>query len=180
MKRAITLLILSAIALSVSAGPLQAARSEVWARVLELDGKVFIEGRRAFKGYTARLGDEIRTGEDSTAVIKLKDKSVLYLRSKSSFVVKEGEEPGVIDLIAGKLLGVFSKGSHQIDTTTLSAGVRGTALYLMAEGPERTYACVCYGTVDFESTLDKSVRTTITADHPQGHLDGRPRRQALS
>jgi hypothetical protein len=138
---------------------------QVWARVIEFEGKVWIEDIQVKVGSKARLGEKFRTGENSKVILKLRDGSVLQLRSKSALVLSNDKSPGTLDLLVGKLLAVFSEGEHEVYTPTAVAGVRGTGLYLMVESPETTYACVCFGTVDFTAIADSLVKTTLTADH---------------
>jgi len=145
--------------------PSPASAQQAWARVIELEGKTWIEENPARLGSKARLGDKIRTGENSRAVLKLRDGSVLMLRSGSVLVLSEDNSPGTLDLLLGKMLAVFSEGEHEVYTPTAVAGVRGTGLYLMVESPESTYACVCFGTVEFTAKSDPNVKTTLTADH---------------
>ena len=159
----ITALFLSALMVILSA-PAPAA-PEVWARIMEKQGTVTIDGLRAYKGSTARIDSEIRTGRDARAIIKLRDGSVIQLRQNSAFVVRKYEEASFLDLVAGRMLAIFTEGEHQVNTTTTVAGVRGTGLYFMADDPERTYICLCYGVVDLTSTKDESVKRTLTADH---------------
>ncbi len=163
-KTSMASLILIALGLSVIPAVAGAA-PRVWARVLDIEGELWIAEKPASVGSTGRIGDEVRTGPNSAATIKLRDDSVLLLRSNTRLTLSEKEEPGTLDLLIGAVLAVFSEGPHTINTPTTVTGVRGTGLYLMVESPTTTYACVCFGTVDFHAKADPSVKTTLMADH---------------
>lgn len=71
-------------------------------------------------------------------------------------------------LESGKVLSVFSEGSRVLRTPSFTVGIRGTGIYLESQtrqGTEDGYACTCYGTVDFQSRLNPSIKETITSKH---------------
>ena len=68
-------------------------------------------------------------------------------------------------LLTGALGAVFGKrasGSAKIFAPTVTAGIRGTGVYLETRG-EGTYFCTCYGTVDLEASANNRDRETMTA-----------------
>jgi hypothetical protein len=67
-------------------------------------------------------------------------------------------------LVTGKLLSVFGKTKHQLNTPNATIGIRGTGIYTEAD-PEQTYVCTCYGVVDLYADNDKNSSETITSQH---------------
>lgn len=67
-------------------------------------------------------------------------------------------------LVTGKLLSVFGKTQHRIQTPNATIGIRGTGIYVKSD-PEQSYVCTCYGVVDLFADNDKSSRETITSQH---------------
>ena len=70
-----------------------------------------------------------------------------------------------VQLITGKLLGVFgSGGERRLVTATASIGIRGTGAYMEAE-PQRTYFCLCYGTAEVAATMGGARESYSTRHH---------------
>ena len=71
-------------------------------------------------------------------------------------------------LITGGLLAVFgkSKTPRQLHTSTVTAGIRGTGIYMEAEA-SRTYFCTCYGAVEF-SVAGSDEKKLVMASHHKG------------
>ena len=153
-----------------------APAADAWARVVELAGPLWIEGAPARVGATAKLGQELRTGPEAQAILKLRDGSALRMRGQSRIVLS-GDDGATLNVVAGRVLAVFSPGEHRVETGTAVAGVRGTALYTMVE-ETATYFCLCFGAVEVSAKGDPSVRRTLIADHHAavrvGLLEGRP------
>ena len=136
-----------------------------------LEGKVLVNGAPATLGTRIAATDVIETGDDGH-IIFVVGKDAFLLRHNSKLVLTPemvnkgvGESiVGTMRLLAGRLLTVFAKRSHAIETPTVVVGVRGTGVYLEVN-PEETYFCTCYGLVDLRATADKNSRETIESQH---------------
>ena len=79
-----------------------------------------------------------------------------------------------LQLLVGRLLAVFARGKHRVQTATAIIGVRGTGIYVEAD-PEQSYLCTWYGAVDLYATSDKTSREYIVTkyhDKPRYILAG--------
>ena len=144
-----------------------------YAKVAELSGKIWIGEKEAALGDKAAEGEKVRTGEDSSAVLKLSDESVMMLRPETTVVVPSEDNGGALGLIAGAILSVFSSGDRAVKTPTSVAGVRGTGLYASVESEQRTYLCTCFGKVDHFALNTPSINKTVEATHHAGlYIEG--------
>ena len=71
---------------------------------------------------------------------------------------------GGLRLLTGKMLAVFGKSKHQINTPTATIGIRGTGVYLEAS-PDLTYFCNCYGITDIKGINDAHFVETIDSKY---------------
>jgi hypothetical protein len=139
------------------------------ARIVELTGEAWINGALVKVNAEASPGDEIKTAKDASAVVKFKDGSALLMRGETTIKLPEIEKSGNLELLVGALLAVFSHdGPHEVRTPTSVAGVRGTGLYAKIEDAGVNYFCTCFGTVEYVSNSDGSVKQTVSADHHHG------------
>lgn len=162
--------LLSVVARAGAAGA--GAQLPIKAGVQELVGDVRLNGRPAQVGQVVRPGDVCLTGADSSCVIVLGE-HVYLLRETSEveFYPELFEEAaadaslsGTIKMAAGAMLAVFGKTDTTIVTPLATIGIRGTACYTSIE-PERTYACVCYGTADLASAVSGQALETVFSRH---------------
>lgn len=108
--------------------------------------------------------DVIETGRRSHVVFAV-GKDAFVLRSNSRLELSGTDMlVNTLRLVTGKLLSVFGKTKHQINTPNATIGIRGTGVYTEAE-PEQTYVCTCYGVVDLYANNDKHSSETITSLH---------------
>jgi hypothetical protein len=142
------------------------------AGVQEFVGDVRLNGRPVGVGQVVRPGDVCMTGAESSCVIVLGE-HVYLLRETSEveFYPELFEEAaadaslsGTIKMAAGAMLAVFGKTDTTIVTPMATIGIRGTACYTSIE-PERTYACVCYGTADLASAVSGQALETVFSRH---------------
>jgi hypothetical protein len=137
------------------------------AEIRELNGKVFVNRKRADNLTPIRPGDSIVTSHNSRLIFALGDdgfmvrpRTALQLDTDNNLLLTG------LRLLTGGLLSVFGKGMEkQITTLTATIGIRGTALYLNVE-PTKTYFCTCYG----ETTLSAGgERHEIKSTHHDAH-----------
>ncbi len=142
--------------------------------IYNLEGVVKVNGVVANKNTPITASDTIETGEKSY-VIFVVGKDAFILRSNSRLTLDPGEEESTAEkargalvntlrLVTGKLLSVFGKTRHRINTPTATIGIRGTGVYVESES-ERSYVCTCYGTTDLEAVNDSSSTETIVSEH---------------
>lgn len=132
--------------------------------LLEVKGKVLINGRPAKLGAALKPGDSVATAPGSSAVFVI-GRDAFLMREKSELLTAGGAAlAGSLRLVTGKLLSVFGRGSRRITTTTATIGIRGTGIYIEAEA-ERSYVCACYGVVDLQASNMPEARETVRTTH---------------
>lgn len=135
--------------------------------IYQLEGRVLVNGQLATKETIIRPSDIVETGPKAH-IIFVVGKDAYILRSGSKLILAaEPSEPSIahsLRLLAGKILAVFGKGPHRVETNTAVVGIRGTGIYTETN-PDETYFCTCYGTVDMASSRDRSSRATIVSQH---------------
>jgi len=132
--------------------------------IYDISGKVTVNGKPADENTLINGSDVIVTGKSSHVVFTV-GKDAFVLRSNSRLELSgSGMLVNTLRLVTGKLLSVFGKTKHQLNTPNATIGIRGTGVYTEAE-PEQTYICTCYGVVDLYSDKDKNSTETITSQH---------------
>lgn len=136
-------------------------------KLLGVASEVYVNGKRAYRGATIRPGDVIKTGGLSEA---------LFVVGKDAFMLRQNSEMRVLTsrvakgiaaglrVLTGGLLAVFEPGSRKVVTQTVTAGIRGTAIYVEAR-PESTYFCTCYGQVDLAHSNGKETKPVSASHH---------------
>lgn len=132
--------------------------------IYDLKGTVMVDGKKATNKTIVRAGSVIESAAGSRAV---------FVVGKDAFLMKDrgrlelggdGIVVKALRLLSGRLLSVFGETAHQMTTPTVTIGIRGTGLYVESN-PGETYACTCYGIVDFTSTSDPNAQETIVSTH---------------
>src|SRR6266496_3702765 len=117
-----------------------------------------VQGDMRINGKPAEMGTLVRPGD--------------------AIVLGDGAVASALQLVTGKLLGVFgSGGERRLVTATATIGIRGTGAYIEAE-PRRTYFCLCYGTADLAATMGGAHESYSTRHHESPRYiygDGRER-----
>ena len=132
--------------------------------IYEMRGKVSVNGKAADMNTLITGSDKVSTGSNSHVVFAV-GKDAFVLRSNSSLELSgSGMLVNTLRLVTGKLLSVFGKTKHQLNTPNATIGIRGTGVYTEAD-PEQTYICTCYGVVDLTANNDKQSTETITSQH---------------
>ena len=134
----------------------------------DLRGEVLVNGRRIDKGAVIRAGDTVTT-TSSGYVVFVVGQDAFMLRERGELRLEPGPGEGRLvtglRLLTGALGAVFGKrpaGKVNIVAATVTAGIRGTGVYLETRG-EGTYFCSCYGTVDLQANANANDRETIMA-----------------
>jgi hypothetical protein len=118
-------------------------------QVRDLGGEVWINGARADWRAVIRVGDVVRTGADGRIVFVV-GSDAFMLRSGSELRLEGaagGRVADVFRLVTGALGAAFGRsGARTVVTPSVTAGIRGTAVYAEARR-EETYFCTCHGVV---------------------------------
>lgn len=138
--------------------------------VRRLQGQLWINDQPAQLGSPVKVGDVLRTGADSSAQVVL-GKDAYLLRANTRLQLTpasdDGLVVGVLRLFSGGVLASFGRGNKTLRTPTLTAGIRGTGIYMETQ-PGGTYFCTCYGQV--ELTDLQGNRRWISSAHHQSVL----------
>lgn len=134
----------------------------------EMRGEVLVNGKRIDKRAVIRAGDTVATTSTGYVVFAL-GADAFMLRERSELRLEpKGSDSRLVEglrLITGALGAVFGRrqsGRVNIVATTVTAGIRGTGVYLETRG-EGTYFCACYGSVDLQAHANRSDRESIEA-----------------
>ena len=128
--------------------------------IVEAHGNVRVNGRDADEKTPVVAGDTIETGANSKAVFRVNEDAYLMRANSMLRLEKKTQFDTLVSglrMVTGALAVVFGRGEKRIYTRTLTAGIRGTGIYLEAK-PEATYFCTCYGATDLETPGDLANR----------------------
>ena len=141
-------------------------------KLLGVASEVYINGKRAFRGATVGPGDVVKTGGLSEAVFVVgNDAFMLRQRSEMRLIAPEQRTGGIaagLRVVTGALLSVFGSGERTLTTSTATAGIRGTGVYVEVT-PNSTYFCTCYGAVELSDRSGSATRQ-VSAIHHDAHL----------
>ncbi len=129
---------------------------------------MLVNGQRASRETPIRAGDSVATGAGGYVMFAL-GADAFMLREKSELHIDRGRPESLLvtglRLVTGALGAVFGKrasGQVNIVAPTVTAGIRGTGVYLEAH-EQGTYFCSCFGTVDLQARANPSDRESIVA-----------------
>lgn len=98
------------------------------------------------KGMELFVGDKVNTGENSKALIKLSDGSIITLAEETSiklsrFVLKDNKRDTIINIFKGAVRAIVNtkKGLFKIETKNSIAGVKGTDFTVVTKGKAAFY-----------------------------------------
>src|SRR5438094_919782 len=141
----------------------------------------------AKQGVRTVQGDMRINGKPAEAIVLGDGAAATFVVGQDAFLMRGGSRAELIgsgllvsavQLVTGKLLGVFaSGGKRRLVTATASIGIRGTGAYMEAE-PLRTYFCLCYGTAEVAATMGGARESYSTRHHESPRYiygDGRKR-----
>jgi hypothetical protein len=132
--------------------------------VYDVQGVVKVNGQQVTLDTQIPHDAQVETGDDGFLIFAV-GKDAFVLRA-NSFLKLEGSN-FVVDtlrLVSGRLLSVFGKTSHRVNTEVATIGIRGTGVYVEAD-PEKAYVCTCYGTTELGALNDPGSREIIEATH---------------
>jgi len=134
----------------------------------DLRGEVMVNGKRIDKTAVIRAGDTVLTTSNGYVVFAV-GADAFMLRERSELRLEANPVASALisglRLLTGALGAVFGKrktGKVSIVTATVTAGIRGTGVYMETRG-EGTYFCSCFGTVDLQANANANDRETIEA-----------------
>lgn len=134
-------------------------------------GDVRVNGEPAQEGRLVLPGDVITTGADGEAVYVLGNDAYL-LRAHTEVRHEPQGNPGLLQIVQGKILSVFGPGARRLETQSAIIGIRGTGCYIEA-APQQTYFCLCYGRAEVVPTADRSRSFDLaTTYHDRPYLIG--------
>lgn len=132
-----------------------------------LRGDVRVNGNQIDRSARIKAGDHIVTTATGYVVFAIGQDAFL-LRERSELRLDANPESPLLitglRLLTGALGAVFGKravGGARIVAPTLTAGIRGTGVYMETRG-EGTYFCTCYGTVSLAANANERDRETVT------------------
>jgi len=139
-------------------------------QVHDLRGKVTINGRDATYQSAIVPGDRVVAGNDGYIVFAM-GRDAFMLRSRSEFVIERIDQGnGFLRLLTGALGAVFGRGGRrQIHAANVTAGIRGTGVYLETRG-DGTYFCTCWGEVELASSEDPKDRQLVVSSRHSPRL----------
>jgi hypothetical protein len=153
------------------------AQSSTRQGVRTIQGNMKINGKPAEAGTLVRPGDAIVLGSGALATFVVGQDAFLMRENSHAELMGSGLV-SALQLITGKLLGVFaSGGERRLVTATATIGIRGTGAYIEAE-PRRTYFCLCYGAAEVTATMGGARESFSTRHHDSPRYiygDGRGR-----
>ncbi len=154
------------------------AQSSAKQGVRTFQGDMRINGKPAEVGTLVRPGDAIVLGDGAVATFVVGQDAFLMRGNSRAELIGSGALVSALQLVTGKLLGVFGSGrERRLVTATASIGIRGTGGYREAE-TARTYFCLCYGTADVAATMGGARESYSTRHHESPRYiygDGRER-----
>jgi hypothetical protein len=121
-----------------------------------------VNGQPLRPGAVIQTGDSIETGPRSNLVFVMGN-AAFQVRENSRIAVERGATLNAVSLLrmlTGAVVSVWGRGTtRQIQTPTLTAGIRGTGVYteVFPQQNYRSYFCNCYGTVELSAANDKTL-----------------------
>jgi len=154
------------------------AQSSAKQGVRTVQGDMRINGKPAEAGTLVRPGDTIVLANGALATFVVGQDAFLMRGDSRAELIGSGVLVSALQLVTGKLLGVFASGrERRLVTATASIGIRGTGAYIEAE-TQRTYFCLCYGTAEVAATMGGARESYSTRHHESPRYiygDGRKR-----
>jgi len=178
IQRRRALLTLAAAIGTSAALRLALAQSSAKQGVRTVQGDMRINGKPAEVGTLVRPGDTIVLANGALATFVVGQDAFLMRGDSRAELIGSGVLVSALQLVTGKLLGVFGSGrERRLVTATASIGIRGTGAYMEAE-TARTYFCLCYGTAEVAATMGGARESYSTRHHESPRYiygDGRKR-----
>ncbi|MBX9905896.1 MAG: hypothetical protein K2Y31_16215 [Burkholderiales bacterium] len=142
------------------------------AQLGEVMGELYVNGFRAPPGTKIKAGDSVLTGPE-TKVSFAVGQDAFMMRPLTSLQIDGSTLISGLRVLTGGLLAVFGRGAERtIRTATLTAGIRGTGIYVEASSI-MSYFCTCYGEVDLECVTYQSRLNVKTKNHAAHFIYGK-------
>jgi hypothetical protein len=122
----------------------------LYANELQSSGEVYVNDKLATPNTVVKVGDFIKTGQKSKVKFNIGNDAFMA-KENTKFTVTQKEGLKTLNVVSGGVLAVFGEGgNHEVKTENMTAGIRGTGVYLeQLEG--KSYFCTCYGETALES-----------------------------
>jgi hypothetical protein len=143
------------------------AQGKVEQGVRRLRGEARINDVAANERAGVRPGDRVATAPGGEVVFVVgRDAFLVRGDSRVEVTGRQGSLlASGLRVVTGAVLSVFAPGGRrQITTGTAVIGIRGTGIYVEA-GPDRTYACTCYGEAVLAPVGDRKAREVVRTRH---------------
>jgi len=154
-------------------GPQAPPSTVVRASVDYLEGDVLVDGAPAILGMELKPGAVIDVGEGSLCEVVF-GRNIVRIYAETTAVIDIGKITNQVSVDRGAVAAVFDKlqelgndGQLAVRTPTAVGGVRGTVFYVRVEDEDRTFFCVCNGSVHLDSA-DQDQAQLVSAPHHSG------------
>ncbi|MCX7678629.1 MAG: FecR family protein [Spirochaetes bacterium] len=123
------------------------------AKIAFVSGTVLLNGKDAQPNDFIKFGDVIETKARSSCTIIIDSQNIIAMKEDSAIVyhIKKGD--AMIDLKSGFLSAIIKNKkniqSFRIKTPTVTASIRGSALFIGTESPTSVYTCLCNGVIHY-------------------------------
>lgn len=135
--------------------------------IVRLQGEVRVNGRPGAVGQAIAAGDVLEAGPGAQAVFVVGEDAFLLRAGSRLELQGDGAVVSGLRILTGKLLSVFGQGRKLVVTSTATAGIRGTGLYVEAD-PEKSYICTCYGEVELAAlNMPETTEVVRTTHHDE-------------
>lgn len=142
------------------------------AQLGEVMGELYVNGFRAPPGTVIKPGDRVLTGPDTSQTFVI-GQDAFMMRPLTSLQIEGNLFVAGLRVLTGGLLGVFGRGGlRTVRTATVTAGIRGTGIYVEASSI-MSYFCTCYGEVDLECVTYQSKKRVKTDNHRANFIYGK-------
>lgn len=146
-------------------------------RVVEVQGKVTLDGAPVTPDMELPATGTLETGKDGRALLTLGKGSIIEVRKSSK--VKLGSstrKKSSFELVTGTLWSFLAKGeSYEVVTGNAVAGVRGTIFYVEAHKHD-TYICACDGEVELQAGAELPRNVVSEMGHVSTNVKGKGRK----
>jgi hypothetical protein len=169
MKNLLMLTLATSILLLPTACKKTSSGEELAGRVSFVVGDVLLNGHAAAKDEAVRPGDVIETKINSSCELIIAGKNIIMLAPETRLVYNLRQGDGRLELLKGGFGALLRNKlpfeEFIISTRTVTASIRGTAFYMAAESPVKTYACVCNGMIRFRPEGSDKEQTIAASHH---------------
>jgi len=142
------------------------------AQLGEVVGELYVNGFRAPPGTVIKPGDRVLTGPDTSQAFAI-GQDAFMMKPLTSLQIEGNLFVASLRVLTGGLLGVFGRGgTRTVRTATVTAGIRGTGVYVEASSI-MSYFCTCYGEVDLECVTYKSTKRVKTDNYRANFIYGK-------